>query len=119
MHCGVGFDGSITEERTKTTAITTYPWNETPLVSMDYTNWSETSNECTKSTDECNGCSGEPDDIAGSQGSDNGPDTTPDDDGRDRGSNMDADAITGNADDGSNDSDSGIGDNGASGPHGP
>ena len=46
--CGTGFTGSITERRTKTTATTTYPWGEAPLVSVETTNWSETSNTCTR-----------------------------------------------------------------------
>ena len=45
--CPAGFEGSIGQERTKTTATTTYPWGEAPLVSVEYTSWSETANTCT------------------------------------------------------------------------
>ena len=45
--CGAGFTGSIGEARVRTTTTTTYPWGGSPLVSVEYSSWSETSNTCT------------------------------------------------------------------------
>ena len=52
LSCGTGFTGAITESRTKTTATTTYPWAESQLISIEYTNWSETANSCTRVPDD-------------------------------------------------------------------
>lgn len=159
--CGTGFTGSITQSRTKTTATTTYPWPEAQLVSIEYTNWSETANSCTripddppdpdkkddkkeddskdpdKKEDEKKDDSKDPDDkedtknkkdddtTGDGDGADRGgPDgdhSQPDvdvDDGRDEGSNMDKDAVTGNADSrgGPSGSSGNGGDSGGNGP---
>ena len=68
LSCGAGFTGSITESRTKTTATTTYPWGGAQLVSIEYTNWSETSNTCTRIPPRPSGC----DSCDGGDGSDGG-----------------------------------------------
>ena len=56
VSCGEGFTGEIIESRTETTATTTYPWGAAQLVSIEYTNWSETSNTCTEISDDDSGC---------------------------------------------------------------
>lgn len=106
LSCGTGFTGSITESRTKTTATTTYPWGEAQLVSVEYTNWSETANSCTRVPRVCDSCDGGGggDGPDGPSGGD--PDKTAPDTGRDRGSNMGPDAICGcDPDGGSNGND--------------
>lgn len=117
LSCGTGFTGSITESRTKTTATTTYPWGEAQLVSIEYTNWSETANTCTAVCPPP--CNGGPD---GDGPDGDAPDDAPDDTGRDRGSNMGPDAIcgcdpNGNNSDGNsgNDGNDGVGDFGGDG----
>ena len=47
LSCAAGYTGAIAQSRTKTTATTTYPWGEAQLVTVEYTNWSETANTCT------------------------------------------------------------------------
>ena len=103
LNCGAGFSGTITESRTKTSATTTYPWDETQLVSVEYTNWSETSNNCTTNND-CDSCGGGRDDFDGGfDDGDGGMEDAPPDYGRDKGSYMGPDAISGRADDGLSD----------------
>ena len=46
--CPSGFTGRIETARQQITTTTTYPWEEEPLVTVDYTNWSETSNTCAR-----------------------------------------------------------------------
>ena len=88
LNCGTGFTGSITESRTKTTATTTYPWGAAQLVSIEFTNWSETSNTCTAiCPPPCN--------DGGDGGDDGGAADAPSDTGRDANSNMGPDAICG------------------------
>ena len=158
LSCGTGFTGSITESRTKTTATTTYPWAESQLVSIEYTNWSETANSCTLIPDDPDDSDDtddpdekddkkkeeddddpkdpdkkDPDEEKDTEKNDNdgdnrgeggdgadrggpdsgGPDESAPDTGRDAGSNMDKDAITGTVDDARDDSaDNGQGEGG-------
>ena len=106
--CPTGFTGSIQLERTKTTATTTFPWGDPPLVSVHYTNWREASNGCVEDT-------GGPDDPGG------GSDGTPDGSGRsDRGGDTDSYDIPGgggvsHGPDGSTDYGTGPGDSDAPG----
>ncbi len=46
LGCPPDHEGSIEQQRTQTTATTTYPWGQAPLVSVEYTNWNEVSNTC-------------------------------------------------------------------------
>ena len=46
LSCPSGMTGQIATARQRITTTTTYPWGEEPLVAVDYTNWSETSNSC-------------------------------------------------------------------------
>ena len=46
LNCPPGMTGQIEVARQRITTTTTYPWEEEPLVTVDYTNWSETSNSC-------------------------------------------------------------------------
>ena len=48
MGCPSGLTGQIETARQQITTTTTYPWDEEPLVTVDYTNWSETSNTCAR-----------------------------------------------------------------------
>ena len=80
MSCDSGMTGQIASARKRITTTTTYPWGEEPLVTVDYSNWSETSNSCAKEPTgerpegheppeaasveaDCGGCSGDPDDA--------------------------------------------------------
>ncbi|MCP4526811.1 MAG: hypothetical protein GY833_13020 [Aestuariibacter sp.] len=45
--CSSGFTGSITQSRTISTKTTTFAWNQKPVVSVEYSAWSDTSNSCT------------------------------------------------------------------------
>ena len=175
LSCGSGFTGAIAQSRTKTTATTTYPWPEAQLVTIEYTNWSETANTCTlippppascpagqtgtppncvtptrptcpagqtgtppncvtpSSTNCPAGQTGtppncvkkkdddekkkKPEEVGGEGGdggesNSGGPDEAPEDNGRDKGSNMDKDAITGTVDKHESDKDTGEGGDG-------
>ena len=46
LRCPSGLFGQIETARQQITTTTTYPWGEEPLVTVDHTNWSETSNTC-------------------------------------------------------------------------
>ena len=46
LGCEPGMSGQIDSARQHITTTTTYPWGEDPLVTVSYTNWSETSNSC-------------------------------------------------------------------------
>ena len=48
LSCPAGMSGRIDAARQRITTTTTYPWGEEPLATVDYTNWSETSNTCTR-----------------------------------------------------------------------
>ena len=130
LGCGSEYTGSIGERRTKTTATTTFPWNEAPLVSVEYSNWSETNNTCRlippppqppppedeppedeppkdeppKDVEEDDTNDGDPPCETcgeGGDGTDNdgSSEVSSSDNGRDQGSSMDKDAITGQVDD--------------------
>ena len=45
--CPPNHNGQIDLTRTRTTAKTTYPWGQSPLRSVEYTNWGVVSNTCT------------------------------------------------------------------------
>ena len=60
LSCPVGMSGRIDVARQRITTTTTYPWGEEPLVTVDYTNWSEASNTCAR--DWSGGDGGESDD---------------------------------------------------------
>ena len=48
VSCPSGMTGQIATARQRITTTTTYPWGEEPLVTVDYTNWSETANTCAR-----------------------------------------------------------------------
>lgn len=47
LGCPPGYRGVIQQSRVQTTATTAYPWGGAPLVTVEYTNWSEVGNSCT------------------------------------------------------------------------
>ena len=61
LGCEPGMSGQIDSARQHITTTTTYPWGEDPLVTVSYTNWSETSNTCTRGTSPgCDACTDDP-----------------------------------------------------------
>lgn len=64
LDCPADHEGAIEQRRTETTATTTYPWGQAPLVSVEYTNWKEVSNTCTAIVDTQNDQRGNDGDMA-------------------------------------------------------
>ena len=58
LSCPPNMSGQIDVVRQRITTTTTYPWGEDPLMTVSYTNWSETSNSCTRQSGDGGGGDG-------------------------------------------------------------